>query len=84
MLKIILGCVALLSVTGCRVVDYTASDGSHVTITNFGFDTKIGALEASKTPEGVRVHIENLDSQSKALDVAGKALDKVPSIPVLP
>lgn len=62
---------------GCRYVEVELPNGNKVKYTNFLFDTKVGKMEI-KAPTGETLTLENLDASSKAMDVATKALDKVP------
>jgi low affinity Fe/Cu permease len=71
--------IALFVVTmgggGCRSFEYTDASGRRFNYSNFAFDSKIGKLTIT-TPNEV-ITIENLDSQSQALQVAREALQAV-------
>lgn len=68
---IILG---LLAIAGCRSIHVDLPDGRKVDYLNVGFDTKIGVLEI-ETDNGSKLRLENVDSASQGMVVAGKALD---------
>lgn len=69
--------ILLIVMSGCRQVDVQLPNGNTVKYINFLNNTKIGRMEII-APTGEKLVLENLDSESKALDVAQKALDKVP------
>lgn len=77
MIKKILILSTLLLCAGCRMVEVELPNGNKVRYTNFLFDTKVGKMEI-KAPTGESLTLENLDAQSKALDVAAAAINKVP------
>lgn len=75
---------ALVLLAGCKTVSYsvTRPDGTteRFDYLNAGFDVKAGKLDVQKDGQKVGVAIENLDSQSQALQVAGKALDALRAV----
>lgn len=71
------GLLALCLFTGCRYFEYQTNEGRTARYVNFGFDTKLDDLEVT-TPDGVKVTVRNLDTNSQALQVVGKALEKIP------
>jgi hypothetical protein len=83
-MKAFLACalVAMAACLGaCSHIQYQTADGRKVEIWRFGMDTKIGKLDAS-APDGTKISIENLDAQSRAVELAQQVLQKVPAIPV--
>ena len=76
MKKLLLSLLCLF-VCGCRYVQVELPNGNKVTYVNGFFDTKIGKMEI-KAPTGETLTLENMDGSSKAMDVAAKALDKIP------
>jgi hypothetical protein len=71
---------ATLGLGGCRYMTYVGPDGRMFYYVNTGFDTKVGLVDVT-TADGAKVHIENVDSSSKALEVADEALKIVNKAP---
>jgi hypothetical protein len=51
--------------------------GNKIKYMNFAFETKLSEMEI-KSPTGETLTLKGLDAQSRAIDLASKALDKVP------
>jgi hypothetical protein len=62
---------------GCRTISYSDATGRTFSHSNFAFDTKVGRISVRKTADGEEVTIENLDSQSQALQLAREAIQAV-------
>lgn len=69
--------IVTLCILGCRQIEVQLPNGNTVRYTNFLNNTKIGRMEIS-APSGEKLIVENMDSESKALDVAAAAINKVP------
>lgn len=71
---------------GCTNLKYTVvtpTETRSVDLNRIGYDTKIGKLSV-QTQDGVKVDLENMDSQEKATNVLNKLIDKIPNATVVP
>lgn len=71
--------LVIIAAAGCSVTTVVTHQGDVFTRTQFGNDTRAGAIDIT-TSTGARVRIENLDQQARALIVAEKALDAMRAV----
>lgn len=76
-MKKLLLTLSLLFICGCRYVEVSLPNGNTVKYFNFAFETKLSEMEI-KAPTGETLTLKGLDAQTKMIDLASKALDKVP------
>lgn len=77
MKKLLLIPLFLFVLSGCRMVEVQLPNGNTVRYMNFLFETKLNKMEI-KAPSGETLTLEGLDAQTQAIQLASKALDKVP------
>jgi len=66
-----------LTMCGCRYIEVELPNGNKIKYVNLIYSTKIGKMDIKDT-SCETLSLENLDSDSKALDIVGKSLDKIP------
>lgn len=76
----------LMLVSGCTSARYTVTTGNEkreFSIIRPGYDTKIGELDV-QTPDGVKLHLKDVDSKEKGTQLIEKLIDKIPNATVVP
>jgi hypothetical protein len=76
-----------LLISGCTTATYTVTTPTETrtfTIVRPSiYDTHLGELEV-ETPDGVKVHLKDMDSKEKGTQILEKMIDKIPNATVVP
>jgi hypothetical protein len=76
-----------LFISGCTTATYTVTTPTETrTFTIIRpsiYDTHLGELDV-ETPDGVKVHLKDVDSKEKGTQILEKMVDKIPNAAAIP